>query len=53
MVAFFIIPVSLSFTEIVIILFLIALLYIVRKYPEVLSAVNRVVRNIKDVLKED
>ena len=51
--AFFIIPVSLTSTELVVILFLFFLLFILRKFPGLLPDISRVVRNLKDVFKED
>lgn len=51
--AFFIIPVSLSSTEVIIILIVILFIYLVRRFPGFFSNLSRALRNFADAMKED
>ncbi|MBQ5663619.1 MAG: twin-arginine translocase TatA/TatE family subunit [Bacteroidaceae bacterium] len=53
MAAFFIIPVSLSSTEITMIMLVILLLFVVRKFPGLWLNICKGVQNFKDELKDD
>ena len=48
MTAFFIIPVSLTSTEIMIILFVVLMMYLYRKFPGFFTNLARVLRNFID-----
>jgi len=51
--AFFIIPVSLSSTEVTIILLVVLFIYLVRRFPGFFSTLSRALRNFVDTMKED